>query len=279
VDKRSKDTRKTRWERLDEDLESRAGNWTAPSSSPRKFAPSCKPGKRPAGAVPWPCPRPQKPWSSPKTTTTPRTSFASAAKSSAKGNDFCKKITYNSYNAETKRYEKSETLIQEFRTSPQLRIAVTVDMIATGTDIKPLECLIFMRDVKSRVYFEQMKGRGTRVLSPTDLQAVSGAEASAKTHFVIVDAVGVCESDKTDSRPLEKKPGVSFEQAPARRGLRQARRSQPGQPRRPPRKAGSRVEAGRPQARHRACRRRDAGRHLQPPARRPSIPTGSMPKP
>jgi type I restriction enzyme R subunit len=78
-----------------------------------------------------------------------------------KGNDFAKKITYKTYNPETKRYEKSETLIQEFRTSPQLRIAVTVDMIATGTDIKPLECLLFLRDVRSRVYFEQMKGRGT----------------------------------------------------------------------------------------------------------------------
>ena len=110
-----------------------------------------------------------------------------------------------------KRCEKSETLIQEFRTSPQLRIAVTVDMIATGTDIKPLECLLFLRDVRSRVYFEQMKGRGTRVLTPTDLQAVSGADARAKTHFVIVDAVGVCESDKTDSRPLEKKPTVAFD--------------------------------------------------------------------
>ena len=55
-----------------------------------------------------------------------------------------------------------------------------------------------------------MKGRGTRVLSPTDLKAVSGEEAKAKTHFVIVDAVGVCESDKTESRPLERKPGVSF---------------------------------------------------------------------
>ena len=97
-------------------------------------------------------------------------------------------------------------LIQEFRLSPQLRIAVTVDMIATGTDVKPLECLLFLRDVRSRVYFEQMKGRGTRVLSATDLQAVSGAEARAKTHFVIVDAVGVCESDKTDSRPLDRKP-------------------------------------------------------------------------
>src|SRR6185312_2684921 len=91
------------------------------------------------------------------------------------------------------------------------RIAVTVDMIATGTDVKPLECLVFLRDVRSRVYFEQMKGRGTRVLSPTDLQAVSGAEATAKTHFVIVDAVGVCESDKTESRPLERKPSVSFD--------------------------------------------------------------------
>ncbi|HEY5894950.1 MAG TPA: type I restriction-modification enzyme R subunit C-terminal domain-containing protein [Chthoniobacterales bacterium] len=128
-----------------------------------------------------------------------------------RGNDFAKKITYKTYNPETKRYEKSETLIQELRTSPQLRIAVTVDMIATGTDIKPLECLLFLRDVRSRVYFEQMKGRGTRVLTPTDLQAVSGEDARAKTHFVIVDAVGVCESDKTDSRPLEKLPAVKFD--------------------------------------------------------------------
>jgi type I restriction enzyme R subunit len=55
-----------------------------------------------------------------------------------------------------------------------------------------------------------MKGRGTRVLTPTDLQAVSGADAHAKTHFVIVDAVGVCESDKTDSRPLERQRNVAF---------------------------------------------------------------------
>jgi type I restriction enzyme R subunit len=128
-----------------------------------------------------------------------------------RGNDFAKKITYQSKHAETGKPAKGETLIQEFRTSPQLRIAVTVDMIATGTDIKPLECLLFLRDVRSRTYFEQMKGRGTRVLTPTDLQAVSGADARAKSHFVIVDAVGVCESDKTDSRPLEKKPTVAFD--------------------------------------------------------------------
>ena len=128
-----------------------------------------------------------------------------------KGNDFCKKITYQSKHPETGKPAKGETLIQEFRTSPQLRIAVTVDMIATGTDIKPLECLLFLRDVRSRLYFEQMKGRGTRTLSPTDLQAVSGADARAKTHFVIVDAVGVCESDKTDSRPLERQRSVAFD--------------------------------------------------------------------
>jgi type I restriction enzyme R subunit len=128
-----------------------------------------------------------------------------------KGNDFCKKITYLAKHPETGKPANGAQLIQEFRLSPQLRVAVTVDMIATGTDVKPLECLVFLRDVRSRVYFEQMKGRGTRVLSPTDLQAVSGAEAQAKTHFVIADAVGVCESDKTDSRPLDRKPTEKLE--------------------------------------------------------------------
>ena len=120
----------------------------------------------------------------------------------AKGNDFCKKITYQS--------DRPEELIKEFRTGFDFRIAVSVDMISTGTDIRPLECLVFMRDVKSQVYFEQMKGRGTRTISDTDLQAVSGESARHKTHFVIVDAVGVCENDKTDSRPLERKKSVPF---------------------------------------------------------------------
>ena len=90
------------------------------------------------------------------------------------------------------------------------RIAVTVDMISTGTDIKPLECLLFLRMIRSQGYFEQMKGRGTRVISATDLTAVT-PDAAHKTHFVLVDAVGVCEQDMTDSKPMEKKPTVSFE--------------------------------------------------------------------
>ncbi len=125
-----------------------------------------------------------------------------------KGNDFCKKITYQAKHPVTGKPAKGRELIKEFCLSPSLRIAVTVDMIATGTDVKALEVLIFLRDVRSRVYFEQMKGRGTRVLSPTDLQAVSGEDARAKTRFVIVDAVGVCESDKTESRPLDRQPTV-----------------------------------------------------------------------
>ena len=121
-----------------------------------------------------------------------------------KGNEFCKKITYRTTG------EKPEDLIASFRNSYNPRIAITVDMISTGTDIRPLECLVFMRGVKSRVYFEQMKGRGTRVISPTDLCAVT-SDARNKTHFVIVDAVGVCENDKTDSRPLERKRSVPFD--------------------------------------------------------------------
>ena len=120
-----------------------------------------------------------------------------------KGNEFCKKITYRTTG------EKPEDLLASFRNNYNPRIAVSVDMIATGTDIKPLECLLFMRMIKSQGYFEQMKGRGTRVISDTDLRAVT-ADAGHKTHFVIVDAVGVCEQDKTDMRPLEKKKTVPF---------------------------------------------------------------------
>ena len=121
-----------------------------------------------------------------------------------KGNDFCKKITYRTTG------EKTEDLISSFRNSYNPRIAVTVDMISTGTDIRPLECLLFMRDIHSNVYFEQMKGRGTRTISSTDLKAVT-PDTENKTSFIIVDAVGVCDSDKTDSRPLERKRSTPFD--------------------------------------------------------------------
>ena len=118
------------------------------------------------------------------------------------GDDFCKKLTY-------KIQEDPKSVLNRFRNSYYPRIAVTVDMIATGTDVKPLEVLLFMRDVKSVNYFEQMKGRGTRTISKDALQMVSKT-AKAKTHFIIIDAVGVTKSKKTDSRPLERKPTVGL---------------------------------------------------------------------
>lgn len=120
------------------------------------------------------------------------------------GNDFCRKITYSA--------ENPESVLSSFRNDYNPRIAVTVDMIATGTDVKPIECLIFMRDVRSKNYFEQMKGRGTRVLNKDDLQKVTPSATENKDHFVIVDAVGVTKSKKSDTRPLERKPTVSMKE-------------------------------------------------------------------
>ncbi len=121
-----------------------------------------------------------------------------------KGNDFAAKITYKTTGKST------EDLIAEFRNSYNPRIAVTVDMIATGTDVKPLECLLFMRAVRSRTFFEQMKGRGVRVIDETELRGVT-PDARAKTRFVIVDAVGVTETPLMDTAPLERKPTVAFD--------------------------------------------------------------------
>ncbi|MFZ2167217.1 MAG: DEAD/DEAH box helicase family protein, partial [Propionibacteriaceae bacterium] len=116
-----------------------------------------------------------------------------------KGNDFAAKITYAAHNPDGQ--------IAAFRTSPTLRIAVTVDMIATGTDVKPLECVFFLRDVRSAQYFEQMKGRGARTISAADFKAVT-PDADTKTRFVIVDAVGVTEHDFVEP-PLNRDKSVT----------------------------------------------------------------------
>ncbi|YAL83652.1 DEAD/DEAH box helicase family protein [Dermacoccaceae bacterium W4C1] len=117
-----------------------------------------------------------------------------------KGSDFAAKITYNARDPKGR--------LQAFRTSPSLRIAVTVDMIATGTDVKPLECVFFMRDVRSAQYFEQMKGRGARTITAADFQSVT-PDASGKDRFVIVDAVGVTEHEFVDP-PLNREKGASL---------------------------------------------------------------------
>ncbi|TWI10320.1 type I restriction-modification enzyme R subunit C-terminal domain-containing protein [Aerolutibacter ruishenii] len=131
------------------------------------------------------------------------------------GNAFCKKVTYRAgVDAETGQSvagDDADSVLANFRNDYHPRIAVTVDMIATGTDVKPLEVLLFMRDVRSKGYYEQMKGRGVRSLDAEALKKVSNSADGAKTHFVLVDAVGVEKSLKTESRPLERTPTLSLD--------------------------------------------------------------------
>src|SRR5947208_2034705 len=205
VDKRDRLTRKVRWEQLDEDLAYAPNELDRAVVAPDQIRTVIRAFRDRLFTEIFP-----------GRTVVPKTLIFAKDDSHAddivkivreefdKGNDFCQKITYRTTGASPKE------LIQRFRNSPNPRIAVTVDMIATGTDIKPLEIVMFMRSVKSRSFFEQMKGRGVRVISDTDFQSVT-PDAKTKTHFVIIDAVGVCERDKTDSRPLEQKPSVPLE--------------------------------------------------------------------
>ena len=119
------------------------------------------------------------------------------------GNDFAKKITYRTTG-------DPEELIKAFRKDFNPRIAVTVDMIATGTDVKAIEVVMFLRDVRSELYYEQMKGRGVRSIDPNELREAT-PDAPVKDKFILIDAVGVTETAKTASQPLERKRTVSFE--------------------------------------------------------------------
>lgn len=120
-----------------------------------------------------------------------------------KGNDFAAKITYNA--------KDPKALLQQFRNSATLRIAVTVDMIATGTDVKAIESVMFMRDVRSASYFEQMKGRGARTIDDATFQALT-PDAETKDRFVIVDCVGVTEHPFVDAAPLQRDRSITLKQ-------------------------------------------------------------------
>ncbi|MDD3245680.1 MAG: type I restriction-modification enzyme R subunit C-terminal domain-containing protein [Methanosarcina sp.] len=203
VDKREKLTRKKRWEQLDEDFTYTSKKLDRDVVNPSQIRNVIRAFKE------------NLPEIFPGREEVPKTLIFAKNDSHAddiinilreefnEGNAFCKKVTY-------KAEEDPKSVLADFRNAYNPRIAVTVDMIATGTDVKPLECLLFMRDVKSLNYFEQMKGRGTRTLGFDDLKKVTESAVSAKTHFVIVDAVGVTKTLKTDSRPLERKRNSSL---------------------------------------------------------------------
>lgn len=108
--------------------------------------------------------------------------------------NFVQKITYSAGD--------SNALIRELRTDKNFRIAVTVTLVATGTDVKPLEVVLFMKDVQSDVLYTQMKGRGCRVINDDKLKEIT-PNADTKDCFYIVDAVGVTEHDKTIPHPTK----------------------------------------------------------------------------
>lgn len=118
--------------------------------------------------------------------------FAEKFPSGKVPDDFVQKITYSAGD--------SNALIRELRTEKDFRIAVTVTLVATGTDVKPLEVVLFMNDVKSEVLYTQMKGRGCRTLNEDKLREIT-PNADNKNCFYIVDAVGVTESDKHIPQP------------------------------------------------------------------------------
>ncbi len=211
VDKREKLTRKKRWEQLDEDYEYTAGKLDKDVVNPSQIRHIVRAYKE---ALPTIFPDrvdETGEFEVPKTLVFAKTDshaddiIQMIREEFGEGNDFCKKVTY-------KADEDPKSVLTRFRNAWAPRIAVTVDMIATGTDVKPLEVLLFMRDVKSVNYFEQMKGRGARTLNFDDLKKVTRTARYTKTHFVIVDAVGATKSKKTDSRPLERKPAAPLKE-------------------------------------------------------------------
>lgn len=208
IEQREKLTRKKRWERLDEDLEYTPGQLDKDVVNPGQIRNIIKACKESLRTKIFPDRFDENgEFETPKTLVFAKTDshaddiIQTIREEFDEGNDFCKKITY-------KTDEDPKSVLNRFRNSYNPRIAVTVDMVATGTDVRPLEVLLFMRDVKSASYFEQMIGRGNRTISFDDLRQVTRTAKHVKDRFVIVDAVGVTKSRKTDSRPLERKPGV-----------------------------------------------------------------------
>lgn len=206
VEKRDRLSRKKRWEQLDEELEYQPASLDRDVVNPSQIRVCIREFKDKVTTELFPGRK-----EVPKTLIFAKTDSHAddiiniVREEFGEGNEFCKKVTYNAK-------EDPKSVLTAFRNEYNPRIAVTVDMIATGTDVKALECLVFMRDVRSKNYFEQMLGRGRRVLDSTDLQRVSPSAKNNKSRYVVVDCVGVTNSVKTETRQLDRKPSVSLKE-------------------------------------------------------------------
>ncbi|MDR1014882.1 MAG: DEAD/DEAH box helicase family protein [Coriobacteriales bacterium] len=203
VEKRDRLSRKRRWEQIDEDIQYTSFNLDRDIVSPSQIRTVIRAFKDKVTTEIFPGRQ-----EVPKTLVFAKTDSHAddiirvVREEFGESNEFCKKITYQA--------KDPKDVLSSFRNEYYPRIAVTVDMIATGTDVRPLECLLFMRDVRSKNYFEQMLGRGRRVLGYDDLNRVSPSAKTPKISYAIIDAVGVTKSIKTEARPLDRKPSVSM---------------------------------------------------------------------
>lgn len=206
VEKRDRLSRERRWEQTDEDLEYDKGKLDRDVVNPSQIRTVIREFRDKVTTVMFPGRK-----EVPKTLIFAKTDSHAddiiniVREEFGRGNEFCKKITYNAE-------EDPKSVLAAFRNEFYPRIAVTVDMIATGTDVKALECLVFMRDVRSKNYFEQMLGRGRRTLGHDDLARVSPSATTNKYRYVVVDCVGVTKSLKTESRQLDRRPSASLKE-------------------------------------------------------------------
>ncbi len=114
-------------------------------------------------------------------------------------NDVVKKITGSIEGGNKKKILEA---IRQFKNEAYPKIVVTVDLLTTGIDVPEIINLVFMRRIKSRILFEQMLGRATRLCSKID-----------KDHFEIYDPVGVYETLEpvSNMKPVTPNPQTSFE--------------------------------------------------------------------
>lgn len=115
-------------------------------------------------------------------------------------NDAIMKITGSVANGNKKKIQEA---IKRFKNEDYPSIVVTVDLLTTGIDVPSISTLVFMRRVKSRILFEQMLGRATRLCKEIH-----------KTHFDIYDPVGVYDAleDVNTMKPVVANPSTSFTQ-------------------------------------------------------------------
>lgn len=115
-------------------------------------------------------------------------------------NDAIMKITGSVANGNKKKIQEA---IKRFKNEDYPSIVVTVDLLTTGIDVPSISTLVFMRRVKSRILFEQMLGRATRLCKEIH-----------KTHFEIYDPVGVYDAleDVSTMKPVVANPATTFTQ-------------------------------------------------------------------